>query len=498
MIKSNILEKKILIFTLLSSLFFIFTFLVPSSQAHVVIIADGDSSSPELVTEAENTAQALDAKGYEVLKLYQKNATTKKIMKGMYNADAVIYLGHGGYVTGHYDEQNGGPASSPFAMVGSDDFIWGVDDQMRESWDGKLFTAPYKSNIPVILAHTCFSTGYVGDQEVSNPTATIYNFSRMFTGAGANYYATGYYGSYQEKTVVDIVDKFLNGATSFKDANTRNKGRTITKSTTYNGEAIWRNDHGWNAFVGDWNATFPTASQTTPYNDQAAEAWYQYVILGNTDTKPPTINSTNPNKGATGVSLTSPVTITFSENIIAHYNFSKIYIKNLNTGSKVSLASKLISGKILTLKMVSDRSSNTAYQVYIPASAVSDAAGNRLTYTYSYSFKTTTDTTVPKISRTTPANNATGVSLTSSIIINFSENIKSGSNYSGIYIKNLTTGKKVTLSPKTISGKTLTLKMASSRLRNNVYRVYIPVSAVKDAAGNSLKSSYSFQFRTVK
>ncbi len=49
-----------------------------------------------------------------------------------------------------------------------------------------------------------------------------------------------------------------------------------------------------------------------------------------------------------------------------------------------------------------------------------------------------------------------------------------------------------------ISGKTLTLKMTSSRIKNNLYQVYIPGSAVRDAAGNALKTSYSFQFRTVK
>ncbi len=44
------MEGKFLIFTLLAGLFFIFTFTVPSSEAHVLIIADGDSANPELLT----------------------------------------------------------------------------------------------------------------------------------------------------------------------------------------------------------------------------------------------------------------------------------------------------------------------------------------------------------------------------------------------------------------------------------------------------------------
>jgi len=49
---------------------------------------------------------------------------------------------------------------------------------------------------------------------------------------------------------------------------------------------------------------------------------------------------------------------------------------------------------------------------------------------------------------------------------------------------------------KSISGNTLTLKMTFNRLRNNLYQVYIPAIAVRDVAGNVLKTSYTFNFRT--
>ncbi len=212
----------------------------------------------------------------------------------------------------------------------------------------------------------------------------------------------------------------------------------------------------------------------------------------------PTITSTNPVKNAVGVSLTTPITIKFSKTIATGTNFSGIYIKNLTSGKKVTLASKAISGNMLTLKMASSRIKNNVYQVYIPAGAVKDGEGNNLVSAYSYSFNTATDTISPKVSSTKPANKATGVSLTSAVTITFSENIKSGVNFSGIYIKNLTTGKKVALAPKTLNRNTLTLKMTYSRLRNNIYQFYIPASAVKDVAGNNLKTSYSFQFQTIK
>lgn len=212
----------------------------------------------------------------------------------------------------------------------------------------------------------------------------------------------------------------------------------------------------------------------------------------------PTVISSNPSNKATNISRNSPISINFSENIMNSTNFSGIYIKNLKTGKTVTLASKTINGNILTIKMAFSRLYDTTYQVFIPAGAVKDAAGNLLASSYNFSFKTLKDTIPPKVTSTYPKNYATGVSLTSSIIINFNENIKSSTNFSKIYIKNLITGKKVTLTSKTINGKTLILKMAASRLKNNVYQIYIPASAIKDVAGNNLSTKYIFQFRTVK
>lgn len=96
-----------------------------------------------------------------------------------------IYAGHSGYQSGNYD-LNGGNASPLFALVGQI-ALSGICDQIHEGWNGTPFTVPFKQNIPVILLHTCFSTGWVETKEVANSVETIYNFARMFTGAEANY-----------------------------------------------------------------------------------------------------------------------------------------------------------------------------------------------------------------------------------------------------------------------------------------------------------------------
>ena len=105
------------------------------------------------------------------------------------------------------------------------------------------------------------------------------------------------------------------------------------------------------------------------------------------------------------------------------------------------------------------------------------------------------DTIPPKVISTNPSNGATGVSRTATIAIKFSENIKSSTNWSKIYMKNLTTGKIVTITTS-ITGNTLYIKMSLSRLRNNTYQIYIPAAAVKDNANNNLTAAYSFKFKS--
>ena len=121
-----------------------------------------------------------------------------------------------------------------------------------------------------------------------------------------------------------------------------------------------------------------------------------------------------------------------------------------------------------------------------------DLAGNKSPiYTQIYII----DKVPPKVSVTKPINNAIRVSLTSFITIKFNKNITVGINYTKIYVKDLKTN-KATHFVKTISGNTLTIKQTSSRIKTNIYEVYIPGAAVKDKAGNNLKSVYVFKFRT--
>lgn len=324
--------KLILVTAIMMSSIFSF---VPFSDAHILIIGDSNSDISDSYSETKAIANLLKAKGYQVYEVYQKNATTKNILKGMYGADAIIYAGHGGYQTENYN-LNGGKASPPFALVGSNNFIWGIGDKMREGWNGKLFSAPIKNNIPVILLQSCFSTGWVDDKEVANPTSTIYNFARMFTGAGANYYATSWVGA-------DIVKDFIGGSKNFYEANKINYER-ITKSTVYNNTLIWRNEHGYSAFVGNWLGTFPKAYETTKYDNAAAEAWYNSDRSKNPFQSDLTVTSVNnPKIGLKGHYITFTTAIKNLANAASSSFYVNYYLKQYSASKNIYIGQSFIT-----------------------------------------------------------------------------------------------------------------------------------------------------------
>jgi len=105
------------------------------------------------------------------------------------------------------------------------------------------------------------------------------------------------------------------------------------------------------------------------------------------------------------------------------------------------------------------------------------------------------DKIAPKVSTTIPTNLKTGISRTSTIVVKFSENIKASTYYSNIKVKNLTTGKYVTIN-KTTSGNRIILKTTTTRSKFTWYQVTIPAKSIKDYAGNNLLATYTLKFKT--
>lgn len=122
-----------------------------------------------------------------------------------------------------------------------------------------------------------------------------------------------------------------------------------------------------------------------------------------------------------------------------------------------------------------------------------DLAGNQSPL---YKLIYTIDKVAPKVKSTTPTANAKNVSINSAVTIKFTETLYKGSNYSKIYIKDLTTGKIAQATTK-ISGNNLIITTKYNLHKNTKYTVYIPKSALNDKAGNSA-ASYTLNYTTKK
>ena len=315
------------------------------------------------------------------------------------------------------------------------------------------YTILQNSGTYTILAEFLQDTTYTASTNTNNLAVT------MTPTVLSVYPAIGYKGS-KVNLIAKLTDNHSNVPISGKIIKFSVYGTTVGQATT-NTSGI---------------ATYAyTISQNSGTYKILAEFLQDATYAACNSTNNCVVDNTAPTATATPTGSTSntskTVTLKMSESGIIYYTLNGT--NPTTSSSKYSAPLSITSTKTLR---------------YIAV----DLAGNKSPI---YSQTYTIDKTAPKVLLTSPVNNANGVSLTSSINIKFSENIVAGTNYSKIYVKNLTTGKISAIS-KTISGNTLTIQMTKSRLHGNTYQVYIPAGAIKDKYGNITTTAYTFKFKT--
>ena len=230
------------------------------------------------------------------------------------------------------------------------------------------------------------------------------------------------------------------------------------------------------------------------------------------DVTAPTLSSSTPADNATGVSLTSNIVLGFSENVTAVASKNIVIKKSSDNtvfetisatdGSKVT-----VSGSTVTVNPAGTFDYSTGYYVTIDAGAFKDAANNNhagISSSTALNFTTLADVTAPTLSSSSPADDATGVSVTPTLTLNFSENVTavSGKN---IVIKRTSNSATVETVPVTdgtrvsVSGSTVTVTPSATLAYLTAYHVTIDAGAFEDAAGNAyagISSSTALNFTT--
>ena len=254
------------------------------------------------------------------------------------------------------------------------------------------------------------------------------------------------------------------------------------------------------------NTTSYTLTVTTGVKDAAGNALVtavpsQFTTAGLADTTPPTITARTPAPNATGVATNTTVTVTFSEPMdqttIIPANIKLAPTSSL--GTPVAATVTYNSGtNTATLTPTSPLSNNMNYTATV-TTGVKDAAGNALAAQSTWTFTTIADTTPPTVVTTSPANGATGVAITSTITVTFSEDMDPAT-LNGT-LTNFTVKRTAGLIavPGSVSynnaTRTATFTPTLPLLPSTNYTVTI-TSGAEDVAGNGLAVNSTFTFQT--
>jgi hypothetical protein len=241
-------------------------------------------------------------------------------------------------------------------------------------------------------------------------------------------------------------------------------------------------------------STLYTATITTGVKDVAGtflvSNYTWSFTTASTDVAPKVI-STLPTSGATGVSISTKVTATFSEAMnpatITATNFT------LSAGGAAVPATVTYSNNAAVLDPTSPLLGSTVYTAVV-TTGVTDVAGTALASNYSWSFTTASTDIAPTVVSTVPASLAAGVSISTKVTATFSEAMTAATINSTNFTLTAAGGVAV---PATVtySNDAAVLDPTSPLLGSTVYTALV-TTGVKDVAGTPMTNNYSWTFTT--
>jgi trimeric autotransporter adhesin len=213
-----------------------------------------------------------------------------------------------------------------------------------------------------------------------------------------------------------------------------------------------------------------------------------------TDTTPPTVTVTD-NVDGTAIGDVS-YTIAFSE-IVTGFSLDGVVVEH---GQAVSFEEGTggDTGKVFTVVVRPDAGFEGNLVVSVASGAASDLAGNA--NTASEPDIQLVDTLAPQVLSFTPADDASDVALTGTVVLDFSENIQAGI---GDIILKTSDGTEVERYDVTNStnlsfaGTTLSITTTNALAYGTEYIVEFTAGAVTDRAGNSYIDPGTYSFTTI-
>ena len=214
------------------------------------------------------------------------------------------------------------------------------------------------------------------------------------------------------------------------------------------------------------------------------------------DTTPPTIASSVPANGATGVAVGANIVLTYSEAV--QKGSGSMTISSAGGMVTISVSSALVSvsGAVVTINPTADLLDGTAYTLSFPAGVFQDLAGNNAgSLTLNFSTAVPLDTTAPTISSRVPANNAMNVNIGANVVLTYSEAVQKGSG--SITLSSAFGNISIPVSNSLVSifGNVVTIDPMVDLLDGTTYTLSFSAGVFQDLAGNNA-GSLTLNFNT--
>jgi hypothetical protein len=480
-------------------------------QKVVVIVGPvgGGSIQSNYLSKGEAIADAAEARGATVVRVFSPNATYAAARAAVSGANIIVYIGHGSGYPNPYSGTlqaawNNGWGLNAIAGVDAYDStghghtIGGSHPSMVYCGEAAIEGKPKPSSVPsaqwcaggkinpapnfvMVFSNACYSPG-AGETEQTTPSSEslaltrVGYYSRPFLALGGSYFASDL-GS---KSVVEAI--LDNPDVSFGDIFAEGNGFSPTALRIFphprvSGRQAWiQRTSGPGGLMSYWYA-FAGEPTRTPNGGTAPV----------TDSFQPFVLSVTPKNTATAVPTSTTVTARFSETV-SGVNGSSFVLQDLSNGSSVSAAVSVDPATATaTLIPSAPLASNRSYRM-TATNAIQDGAGNSLNTT-TWTFTTGgPDVAPPVVLSVTPKNTSTGASTNTTVTARFSETVQ-GVSGSSLVLQDLSNGSSVSaavsIDPATA---TATLIPSTSLSPNRSYRV-TATNAIQDGAGNSLNTT---------
>ncbi len=224
----------------------------------------------------------------------------------------------------------------------------------------------------------------------------------------------------------------------------------------------------------------------------AADYVWTFTTGAIPDTTAPMVTATVAPNGATGVSINSSGTVTFSEAMDPATINTSTY--TMMQGATPVTGTVSYAGTIATFRPTTQLAPSTTYTSTIAVGA-KDLAGNPLANPFVWSWTTgaAPDTTAPMVTATVAPNGATGVSINSNGTVTFSEAMDPATINTSTYT--MMQGATPVTGTVSYAGTIATFRPTAPLASSTTYTSTIAVGA-KDLAGNPLANPFVWSWTT--